>query len=267
MRSIEHAMYILISFIITGGILYLFTRVKKDNKKYIYMKITSVLAFAVMIFEIYAMYTTNGETEWGKGPDIYVPLIFPIYPCNLNMYILLFYPALLRSKNEKFRNIVFTYMGYVSSAGAIFSLFLHVNIERDPHLTLLVPTFIHLLSHSFLLLGSLAPFFFKWIKPRVYNIVPIVIGITFAFLWGLLMALIVTLLGKDTPNAMWIFEGIDPRYPWLNGWVMAAAAIPGFTIVNAVIELIFVKKNERFKWEWFPVSDNKKAEEQMDVLT
>lgn len=164
MYSLEHILYIVISLIVIGLILFGAHFLKKQNHKNIFLLFWAFLCF---FFHISTMYTTlfnNG----GIG-NSYDNQLFPIFFCNYMMYLLLAV-ALWWNKESKFFKCMATFVAYGGTLGALITLFVTPPGFGD------WGTLQSAFSHSCMLVGSLWLFVGGYVKINVYNLVPYTLG-------------------------------------------------------------------------------------------
>ncbi len=234
-----HLTYILVSTIITVLLLYIpFKYIKKQDSKNLYLNIlgwvTIISHMAIMWYDFLA----HGEAHADSS------ILFPIYFCNVMMYMLLVCAA-MNKKDTKIFKIVATITAYGGIIGATISL-----IYPDYYLTgqsnLDFGIWKSMISHSFLFIGSMWLFLGGYVKPRLANVIWYNVGLvciaimayTTNFLWAIFLNL--------DANAMWSHHpAIEGTI--FNGYVMGILSILLVGLVGLLFELRLPKEEQVFQ--------------------
>ena len=127
MYNLEHILYIVISLIIVGLLLFGASFIKNQTWKNVFLLFW---AFACFFFHISNMYVTFFQNETGGGYAADNQL-FPIYFCNYMMYLLVI-ASLWHNKESRFYKIFATFVAYGGVFGALITLFVTPPKIIDP---------------------------------------------------------------------------------------------------------------------------------------
>ena len=246
MFDLSHILYMIISAIITTGLLIAFALCLKDEKqKKAVLKISALATVILHYSSLYVDYFTQGTAS------IDSTMILPVYPCNVAMWFLL---AVAFIKNM--RGIFFKYLSeatfYLGVTGGIIGIVFNENYASNPNLAdwdILKG----LLSHSTLLLGCIYLLTGKFIRIRVDNVLSVTFLLLFLLLDGGIVIGLHSLFGLNPPNCMYLLENPFPALTWFNTWLIGALAFFVCFIFTAVYEQIALKKEERWYFhlnEW-----------------
>lgn len=220
---------------------------RTDRAKEIFLKLTALLVVLVHISPLYAEYLTYGEAKIPNN------MLFPVYPCNLAMWLLLIY-AFLSDKRRFIPRVIGEFTFYLGLIGGIIGIAANVNYANNPNLSDW-SIFAGLLSHSVMLLGCLWLLVGNFIRIRVRNTLSVLIGMAIMLLDGIVIISVFRLAGLEPPNSMFLlgvpFEGIK----WLNTatiGVLSIAVTFTFTFVYEMLALpadrrTFAKKEKNMK--------------------
>lgn len=255
MYSLEHILYIVISLVVIGLVLFAGRFIKNKMWKNIFLLFW---AFACFFFHISTMYTTFFTNGTGIG-NAYDNQLFPIYFCNYMMYLLLI-ASLWTNKESKFFKIFATFVAYGGTFGALITLFI------TPPQVGVWAEFQAALSHSCLLTGSLWLFVGGYVKISVYNLVPYTMGLLSCGVVGGVVELIFFLGGRPSPNAMYLVHG-PAEMPEMQWWMIALLMLVIIFAFTTLWERFTRKKEDRWyktakDLEWyFPPKKSKKVAE------
>lgn len=239
MYSLEHILYIVISLIVIGLILFGAHFLKKQNHKNIFLLCWAFLCFFFHISTMYTTFFSNG----GVG-NAYDNQLFPIYFCNYMMYLLLAV-SLWWNKESKFFKGMATFVAYGGTFGALITLFVTPPGFND------WSTLQAAFSHSCMLVGCLWLFIGGYVKINVYNLVPYSIGMLSCGVVGGIVELIFYLGGLPSPNAMYLVHGPYelPEFQW---WMFLICMLAIIFIFTSLWEHFTRKKEDR----WFKKVDD-----------
>lgn len=210
-----HLGYIAISLTVTVLLLWLAARfIKKQKYKDIFLK---TFAWATLFLHLSPLWM---EFLRGNSPVAADNMLFPIYFCNMSMYLLVVV-AIWGNKQTKFFGHMATVVAYAGMFGALISLFypeyyIHGGSIFDWYVLK------SMLSHSTMLLGCLYLFVGGYFKINRFNVVSYSIGLLFFGAVGLLVNWIFALAGLNAPNAMYLQHPPIEDVPFLNVYVIAA---------------------------------------------
>lgn len=175
--DLTHCLYIVISLIMTVLLLVWWSHFKKQYWKDFVLKICGFSTFALHISWVYVNYF---QTKVINVPD---NVIFPIFFCNLMMYLLMVV-AFIGNKKSKLFTWLATVVAYGGFFGAAISLFY-------PDYYVMNPTLADwgvlksMLSHSTMLIGCLYLFVGGYVKIGVHNFLSLLSGMLCCLFIGL----------------------------------------------------------------------------------
>lgn len=222
MYPTEHILYIILSLIVTGLILYLGHFIKSQKGKNLFLLFWSFACFFMHNIMIYVSYVRNGGGS-GFAAD---NQIFPIYFCNYMMFLLVI-TALWNNKESKFFKAMATFVAYGGTFGALITLFV-----TPPGLGA-IATAQAAFSHSFMLLGCLWLFVGGYVKINVYNTVIFVLGLLSCGVVGGAVELFHYAFKLPSPNAMYLVHGpVElPEFKWWMFFIALTAIVFVFTCI------------------------------------
>lgn len=213
-----HLGYIAVSLAITAFLLWLpFRYIKKQKYKDLYLKIWALATFILHISLMWVVFLQEGHAT------AYDNVLFPIYFCNMSMYLLLVV-AFWGDKKSKFFGYFATVVAYAGAFGALISLFYP---DYYLHGTSMFEWGVlkSMLSHSTMLIGSLYLFVGGYFKVNRFNAVIYAIGLLFFGAVGLIVNGVFAAAGLNAPNAMYLQHPPIEDVPFLNVYVIAALMV------------------------------------------
>lgn len=214
-----HLAYIAISLALTALLLWLpFRFIKSQKYKDIYLKVWAIATFFLHISPLWIAFL-NGDPAIAADN-----VLFPIYFCNMSMYLLVIV-ALWGDKKTKFFNHIATVVAYAGAFGALISLFYPDYYLNSTNSIFEWGVFKSMLSHSTMLIGSLYLFVGGYFKVNRYNVVTYSIGLLFFGAVGLIVNGIFAAAGLNAPNAMYLQHAPIEDVPFLNVYVIAALMV------------------------------------------
>ena len=212
--DVYHTCYIIISSIVTVGLLLLFSRVRSPNGKALILKSAGIATVVIHVSSVWVEFLILGHAE------AYANILFPIFFCNLAMYMLLI-SGLIRNKEGLAFRWISTFAAYAGTIGALISLFY-------PDYYLAQPDFWDwgifksFISHSVMMIGSL------------YLFVGLAVN-------GLFAA-----CGLEMPNAMFLLGSPIEEIPFFNGYGIGLLMICLILLFTVTWEFFAVPKGERW---------------------
>lgn len=233
-----HICYIIISSVITIGLLLFFSTIRKPSAKALILKITGVATVVIHVSSVWVEFLMTGRAE------AYANILFPIFFCNLAMYMLLIC-AFIRNKESVGFRWVATFTAYAGTIGALISLFY-------PDFYLSQPDFWDwgifksFLSHSTMMLGCLYLFVGGYVKIRVFNLAPYAAGLVGTLFVGLSINGLFAACGLEMPNAMFLLKSPIEEIPFFNGYGIGLLMVCLIFAFTVVWEFFAVPKGERW---------------------
>lgn len=238
----QHILYLVLSTVVIAGLLTLFAfTIKSEKGKGITLKIIALLTIFFHYLSLYYKFLTTGKAYVDDT------LLFPIFPCNLAMWLLLIV-AFLDKKSKVFR-VLAEFLFYFGIIGSIFGNVFNVYYKAHPTLTD-IGTIKSLVSHSLLMLGSLYLLVGGFIKIRVRNVISGLWGLFIVFMDACLVIILYSAFGRKVPNVMGIIEPYFENLPWLSSYLIGLVGVVLVFIFTALYEQFALKKEDRW---YYPV--------------
>ena len=210
---------------------------KTDRAKDRFLKLSALLVVVIHLSPLYVAFFRDGEAKIAEN------MLFPVYPCNLAMWLLLIY-AFLSDKSKIVPRLIGEFTFYLGLVGGLIGIAANVNYANNPNLSDW-SIFAGLLSHSVMLLGCLWLLVGNFIRIRVRNTLSVLIGMALMLLDGLLIITLFRNAGLEPPNSMFLlgvpFEGIK----WLNTATIGVLSVAFTFIFTFVYEMLALPADRR----------------------
>lgn len=209
-----HIAYIVSSLGTTFFVLYMAMRFIKQQKfKDMFLKLWAWGTFFLHISPLWINFLK------GDAPVAADNMLFPIYFCNLSMYLLLMV-AIWGDKKTKAFSYLATITAYAGIFGALISLFYP---EYYLHGASIFEwgVFKSMLSHSTMLTGCFYLFLGGYVKVELKNLLVYGVGLLGFGVIGILVNITFSLAGLNAPNAMYLQHPPLAEAPFLNAPVIA----------------------------------------------
>ncbi len=231
-------LYIVISLLATVGLLVGGAFIKKQKHKDLFLKTFALATFVVHISIMWVDFLKSGSAD---APD---NILFPIYFCNLAMYLLITV-AFMKNKNSKLFNILATFTAYAGMFGALITLFEnHYFAGENPVLSYY--NFKSMISHSLMLVGSLYLFVGGYVKVKVKNALYFVYGLAGCFVLGTGINLLFAACNLPAPNAMFLQASAVDGVSFLTGYFIGPVMLVLIFVFTVIFEMFAFKKGDRW---------------------
>ena len=217
-----------ISAVLTAAVLYLATKkVKNQRYKNIILKFSAVITVIIHISDLWVEYfQTGGNAQVGSVH------IFPMYPCNILMWMLLV-TAFIDNKDSKIFKLFAEFCFIVGIVCGVIGILLNENFDSTP--TLADYTVLKgLLSHSTMLFGCIYLFVGDYVRPGISSTVSLIFGFGIFVACGLGMNLLYSAFGMESPDGIWI-NGVP--YVGVSSIILGLLAVALYFGVFALVEL------------------------------
>ncbi len=211
----SHMIYILASIAVTVLLLWLPYRfMTKPKHKDLYLKFWGWATVFLHLSPLWIEFLKGNQAVAADN------MLFPIYFCNMSMYLLLIV-ALWADKKSRTFNYLATFAAYAGVFGALISLF-YPQYYLDGTTIFEWGVFKSMLSHSTMLMGCLYLFVGGYFKIDKYNVVVYAVGLLGFGLIGIVVNQVFALAGLHAPNAMYLQHAPIESAPFLNAYSIAA---------------------------------------------
>ena len=239
MFNSEHIGYMIISGIISIAILFLMFRFCKTEKsKSIAIKFFAVITVIIHYSSLWVSFFTTGSAA------IEPPMLLPIYPCNICMWLLLITAFVKKRDNFAYRTLSeFTF--WAGCVCGFVGILLNEQYAFNPNL--------HdyhvlkgLLSHSTMIVGAALLAVLGIVKIRVRNVLSVALGLLLFIIDGAAINALYAYFKLPPCNAMYLLEAPFSDLPWFGTSVIGAIALATALVLSVLYEQIFLPKNERW---------------------
>lgn len=247
--DLQHTLYIIISCLLIVMLLILCgIFVKAEKYKDVILKTAAVLTVVLHYSSLYVDYFQTGQAT------LEAPMLLPIYPCNVAMWLLLI-AAFWKNKNSKVFGYVAEFTFYLGIVGGIIGILFNEIYASTPNLAEW-HTLKGLLSHSVMLFGCVYLLVGGYLKIRVKNTISVFFGLIFLLLDGGIIIGLYRLANLTPPNCMYLLENPFPSLPWINTFVVGVLGLVLVFGITAIYELLKVPKEERW-YQQIKIAKNK----------
>ena len=236
MFNLQHVLYMVISFILTAGLLVVFAlKVKDQKKKNLILVLSSVITVALHYSNIWVEYFANGGNYTVESNHI-----LPVYPCNVVMWMLLAASLIKNKKCFSFR-LLADFCFYGGIICGVVGIVFNANFDSNPTLTDYV-VLKGLLSHSTMLFGCIYLFVGKYVKLEVSNVLGILAGGLTFVACGLIVDGLYTAFGMTPIDGMFLKS--NPYFP-VSPMVLS---IPVILLIFGALALYELRLPKEQRW-------------------
>ena len=234
-----HISYMVISGIISVAILLLASKFCKTEKsKFAAIKFFAVITVIIHYSSLWIDYFTTGVAV--ASP----PMLLPIYPCNICMWLLLISAFIKKRDNFAYRSLAeFTF--WAGCVCGFVGILLNEQFAYNPTLSD-YGVLKGLLSHSTMIVGAALIASLGIVKIRVKNVLSVALGLLLFGIDGAAINALYAHFNLPPCNAMYFLEPPFSNMPWFTTSVIGLIAIFVTFVLSALYEQIFVPKNERW---------------------
>lgn len=233
-----HILYIVLTFVTTIGSLIGLKFIKEQKWKDFALKSFALVTVLVHFSLVWTSYLQTGTAM--VTPSI----LFPIFFCNLAMWMLLV-AAFWKNKESKLFKWIATFAAYAGIIGALVTTFYPDFYIANPDVSNWM-VLRSMIDHTTMMIGCLYLFVGGYIEVRVFNVVPFVCGLLFSGVVGLINNGIFSLCGLPAQNSMYLQKPAIEGVPFLSCYVIGLMAVALVFIVGVIYEFIALKKEDRW---------------------
>lgn len=238
----EHIIFMVTAAVISVlGLVLCGIFIKQEKYKRLVLKISAILTVIFHFSTLYVDFFTTGTAT------VESPMLLPIYPCNVLMWLLLIC-AFKKDNKSKIGKILFEFTFYAGVVCGLIGLIFNENFAANPTLSDYF-SLRGLLSHTTMVYGCIYILVGKFIKLDVSNCISVFFGLCLFLLDGFLINGLYKAFGLDPVNSMYLLEIPFENMPWLNTYVMGLLGMLLVFIVTLIIERFSLKKEERFLYK------------------
>ena len=228
MFNLQNFLYMVISAILTAGLLFLASaKVKEQKYRNLILKLSAVITVLIHISDLWVDYLKSGGYVYVGSV-----LIFPMYPCNIIMWMLLV-TAFIDNKESKVFRFLAEFCLIVGTVCGIIGILFNENFDATPTLAD-YSVLKGLLSHSTMIFGCVYLFVGGYAKPSVFSSLSLVFGFGIFVVCGVAMNTLYAAFGMESPDGIWI-KGVP--YVGLSSIILGLLFVLLYFGVLALIEL------------------------------
>ena len=239
MFDLGHILYMVVSGIISGVLLWLMHRYfKTEEKKYAGLKFFAIITVIIHYSSLWVDFLKEGSAS---VPSV---MLFPIHPCNVCMWLLVA-SAFVKKRDNAVYRILTEYTFWAGCVCGFIGILLNENYDSTPNL-LDYDVLKGLLSHSTMVIGCAYLAVSGIVKIRVKNVISVIAGLLFFVVDGTVINTLYTIFKLDPCNSMYLLEAPFSDMPWLITPVMGLMGVAVAFIITALYEQIFLPEEERW---------------------
>lgn len=227
MFNLQHILYLVISFVLTAGLLVVFElKVKNQEQKNSILVFSAVITVIIHYSNIWVEYfATKGQNTVESNH------ILPVYPCNVVMWMLLAC-ALIKDKKSVIFRLLSDFCFYGGIVCGVVGLVFNANFDANP--TLLNYNVLKgMLSHSTMLFGCLYLMVGGYIKIGVFNSLSVTFGLGTFVVCGLTVNKLFEAFGMTPIDGMFLLN--NPYFP-VSPMILGVGAIILMFIILVLFE-------------------------------
>ena len=240
--DLTHVLYMIISAIITIGLLILANKTAKTEKSRVaVLKAIGIVTVILHYSSIWVEFFLNGKSTDGLEASH----LLPMYPCHIVMWLLLI-AGFVKNKEGKLFTVLAEFCFWGGIVCGSIGILLNENYSSTP--TLADWSILKgLLSHSTMLLGCIYMLVGKFIKIRVFNVVSVACGLMLFIADGLFVNALYAACKLPEVNAMYLLYSPFPSMPWLSPMLMGVVGVSFLFVGLAIYELSFPEEERWYK--------------------
>lgn len=210
MFNTQHILYMIISGLLSIAILVLaHIFVRDDKNKNRILKFFAIITVIIHYSNIWVDYFASGGNATVENNHI-----FPVYPCNVVMWMLLIAALLYNKKSLPFQ-ILGEFCFLVGTVCGIVGIVINANFGNTPTLAD-YDILKGMLSHSTMLLGCIYLRTGNYVRVRMFNIVSVTVGFASFVICGAIVNRLYDWFGMVAPDGMMLRSN-----PYIKGSTVA----------------------------------------------
>lgn len=224
--------------VIICGLIYIHRYIDNQNTKDKILKLAAIITIVIHYSSLYVDYLQNGSAY------VESTMLFPIYPCNICMWLLLILSFMKNKESFVYRSIA-EFLAIGGTICGLIGLFANENFLRNPNF-FDYDSFKGLLSHSTMIFGTMFILTQRYVDIRAKNLtISCTLGLLlFVVIGGFINALFAC-FNLDEVNAMFmLYFPFDIK--GLNFITLGLIGILLLFIIGTIFELVFLEKNLRW---------------------
>ena len=234
-----HIGYMVVSGIITLALLILLNRLAKtEQSKFLCIRFFALATVLLHYSSLWVDYFTTGSAV------VEPPMLLPLYPCNICMWLLLISSFVKRRENFAYRTLAeFTF--WAGCVCGFIGILLNEQFAFNPTLRD-YHVLKGLLSHSTMIVGAALLAALGVVKIRVRNVLSVILGLALFITIGASMNALYAHFNLPPCNAMYLLENPIEALPWFSTSLIGLLAVAVSLVLTLLYEQILVPKGERW---------------------
>ena len=230
----------------------IFKKVKDESKKDKILKVFALLTVIIHYSSLWVDYLTTGSAE------VENTMLFPIYPCNICMWLLLIVAFMKNKKSFIFKSMA-EFLSIGGTLCGVIGLFANEIFLSTPDFTNW-DSLKGLLSHSTMIFGTLFILTQGYVKIKAISLtISCTLGLLLFAVDGGLLILLFRIFKLPEINIMFMLEfPLDIK--GANFMTLGLLGIIVSFLIGNIFELIFIKKEERWYYQINRKNKNKQLE-------
>ena len=236
MFNLTHILYMVISGVLTAGLLVLTSKfMPSQEKRSAVLRASAILTVIIHYSNLWVeFFQTGGNAEIGSVH------LLPVYPCNVVMWMLLI-ASLMKNKESKIFKALAEFCFWGGTVCGVVGIVLNINFGNTPTLAD-YEVLKGLLSHSTMVFGCIYMKVGGFIKIRATNAISVTCGLAVFVLCGLLVNGLYTWAGMEPPDGMFLLENpYIPVSPMILG-------IPVLLLLFGILTLADLRLPREERW-------------------
>ncbi len=240
MFNTAHILYMVISAVISVGILALARKFAKTDKAKDYvLRFFAIITVVIHYSSLWVEFFTNNEEA-----SVSSTMLLPIHPCNVVMWLLLI-TSFIKNKQSLIGKTLAEFVFWAGIICGSIGIIVNENYGSNPTLAD-YDVLKGLLSHSTMLIGCIFVLVGGYIKIRVINVRSVAMGLALFVVDGLIINGLYAIFKLDPCNSMYLLEPPFDNMPWLNTLTIGIIGVSVCFIVTAIYEYFCVPEEERW---------------------
>lgn len=239
MFNLTHILYMVISAILSVGLLVLFHyTVKSEKGKDYVLRSFAIITVALHYSPLWVDFFKTGSAEVSSV------MLLPIHPCNVLMWLLLI-ASFIKNKESLIGKTLSEFVFWGGTVCGTIGIVINENFGSNPTLAD-YDVLKGMLSHSTMLFGAIYLLVAGYIKIRVINVRSVAFGLCLFVVDGLIINGLYAIFKLDPCNSMYLLEVPFASMPWLNTLTIGIIGVLVCFAVASIHEYITLPEEERW---------------------
>lgn len=217
-------------------------RIKQERTRDLVLKISAIITVVIHYSSLWIDFFTNGIAV------VEAPMLLPIYPCNICMWLLLIC-AYFKDKNTKIFKIICEFTALAGTLCGFIGTIINENFLNNPDFSNF-NILKGLMSHTTMVFCCLYLIVMDYMKIRVIsNLFSCFCGLVFFVVDGIIINTLFAAFKLPEVNSMYLLHKPFPDIPFLNFFTIGIIGLFIGFIFCFIYEMIALKSNERWYYK------------------